>query len=264
VWEFREACDKYAAWPVFYQVSAENLPLYIDAGLSLSKLGEEARVDLTSFGLEGSKRADLRQAHKRALREGATFEVIPRERVPEHLETLRRISGEWLESKGIAEKGFSLGRFDPAYLLHFPCAVVRIQGNIVAFANLWPAENLNEVSIDLMRHANAASSNLMDYLFIEIMLWGRAAGYRWFNLGMAPLSGMQDREFAPVWNRMGALLYRHGEHFYNFSGLRRYKQKFAPEWRPRYLACPGGLALPRVLMDVTTLIAGGTRKVLMR
>ena len=76
-----------------------------------------------------------------------------------------------------------------------------------------------------MRHANTASRNLMDYLFIEIMLWGKQAGYRWFNLGMAPLSGMQDREFAPVWNRMAAFLYRHGEHFYNFNGLRRYKEQ---------------------------------------
>jgi phosphatidylglycerol lysyltransferase len=189
---------------------------------------------------------------------------LSREQVCENMDALRTISNEWLDSKGIAEKGFSLGRFDADYLANFPCGVVQMDGRIVAFANLWLAESHAEVSIDLMRHANSASSNLMDYLFIEIMLWGKQAGYRWFNLGMAPLSGMQDREFAPVWNRMGAFLYRHGEHFYNFSGLRRYKQKFDPDWRPRYLACPGGLALPRVLMDVTTLIAGGTRKVLMR
>jgi phosphatidylglycerol lysyltransferase len=81
---------------------------------------------------------------------------------------------------------------------------------------------------------------------------------------MAPLSGLQDREFAPMWNRTGAFLYRHGEHFYNFEGLRHYKEKFDPQWRPRYLASPGGWALPGVLVDVTALIAGGPRKVLMR
>jgi len=31
----------------------------------------------------------------------------------------------------------------------------------------------------------------MDYLFIELMLWGRQAGYRWFNLGMAPFVGLE-------------------------------------------------------------------------
>jgi lysylphosphatidylglycerol synthetase-like protein (DUF2156 family) len=38
------------------------------------------------------------------------------------------------------------------------------------------------------------------------------------------------------------LLFRHGEHFYNFQGLRAFKDKFDPIWEPRYLASLGGLA----------------------
>jgi phosphatidylglycerol lysyltransferase len=227
-------------------------------------LGEEARVNLVNFNLEGRKRADLRTTHRRAQRERCAFQVLSPTEVHARMDELRAISDEWLAAKAIAEKGFSLGRFAPSYLANFPCAVVLIDDRIVAFANLWATGNGTELSVDLMRNANTVSRNLMDYLFIETMLWGRQQGYHWFNLGMAPLSGMQDREFAPVWNRMAAFLYRHGEHFYNFNGLRRYKEKFDPEWRPRYLACPGGLALPRVLMEVTTLIAGGTRRVFMR
>jgi phosphatidylglycerol lysyltransferase len=104
----------------------------------------------------------------------------------------------------------------------------------------------------------------MDALFLELMLWGREQGYRWFNLGMAPLSGLEERTLAPPWNRAGAWIFRHGEHFYNFQGLRRYKEKFDPVWEPRYLACPGGLALPRVLADIAALIAGGLRGVVGR
>jgi phosphatidylglycerol lysyltransferase len=37
----------------------------------------------------------------------------------------------------------------------------------------------------------------------------------------------------------------------------RFKAKFAPVWEPRYLAAPGGFALPRVLGDATLLISGG-------
>ena len=87
----------------------------------------------------------------------------------------------------------------------------------------------------------------MDYLFINLMLWGREQGYRSFNLGMAPLSGMEKRPFAPLWNRIGSAIFRHGEHFIILRGLRDYKQKYNPIWEPRYLACPGGFALPRVL-----------------
>jgi phosphatidylglycerol lysyltransferase len=61
---------------------------------------------------------------------------------------------------------------------------------------------------------------------------------------------------------MGSFLFRHGESFYNFEGLRRYKEKFDPTWEPRYLASPGGLQLPRVLLDVSTLISGGLRELI--
>ena len=111
--------------------------------------------------------------------------------------------------------------------------------------------------MDLMRFTDDAPRNVMDYLFAQLMLWGSAEGYRWFNLGMAPLSGLEQRQLAPLWTRAGAWLFQHGEHFYNFRGLRQYKEKYDPEWTPRYLASPGVLALPRILANVTTLISGG-------
>jgi phosphatidylglycerol lysyltransferase len=107
-----------------------------------------------------------------------------------------------------------------------------------------------------MRHTRSAPRGSMDFLFVEVMLWGRSQGYRWFNLGIAPLAGLGAHRLAPTWHKFGRFVYRHGDDFYNFEGLRQYKEKFLPEWRPRYLAAPGRLALPRVLLDVTTLISG--------
>ena len=60
---------------------------------------------------------------------------------------------------------------------------------------------------------------------------------------------------------LGARLYRHGEYFYNFQGLRQYKEKFAPEWRPRFLAAPGGLRLPVVLANIAALTSRGLKGV---
>ncbi len=101
----------------------------------------------------------------------------------------------------------------------------------------------------------------MEFLFIEIMLWGKAQGYRWFNLGMAPLSGLDAAAPAPATMRLGHFVFRHGEAFYNFQGLRAWKEKFHPVWEPRYLAYPGNLSLPRILADVTTLVSGGFRRI---
>ena len=256
VWRFRELADQAGAWSVFYQVSAEQLSTYIDAGLALSKLGEEARVPLASFTLEGSARAELRQAYRRAQRDGLSFRIAPPSEVPALMPGLQRISDDWLQSKSTAEKAFSLGCFSGSYLRYFPIALVEHAGAVVAFANLWETDTREELSVDLMRHASSAPRAVMDFLFIELMLWGKAQGYRWFNLGMAPLAGLEEHRLAPAWHKVGRFVYRHGEEFYNFEGLRHYKEKFMPEWRPRYLAAPGRLALPRVLFDVTTLISG--------
>lgn len=104
----------------------------------------------------------------------------------------------------------------------------------------------------------------MDYLFVEAMRWGAARGFERFNLGMAPLAGLETHPLAPLWHRMGTALFHNGEHFYNFQGLRAYKAKFDPVWQPRYLAAPGGLALPGVLFDLASLIGGGWRGIVAR
>jgi phosphatidylglycerol lysyltransferase len=264
VWSYRELCDRLDKRCVFYQASHECLPLYIDLGLSFSKLGEEAFVSLSDFSLEGKKRSEFRQAKNRAQREGASFEVVPASAVAPLLRELRQVSDDWLSSKHAKEKGFSVGAFEDDYLVRFDVAVVRVAGVIVAFANLWPAGDKSVLSIDLMRHSEAAPKAIMDYLFTELMLWGKENGFAKFSLGMAPLSGLEHHPLATLWHKVGNLIFRFGDEFYNFEGLRYFKQKFAPDWEPRYLAAPGGLALPRIMIDATTLISGGVKGVFLK
>jgi phosphatidylglycerol lysyltransferase len=264
-WRFKELADEHGGWPVFYEASAEALPAYVDLGLSFLKLGEEARVPLAAFALDTPGRRGLRRVLRQLERERVAFELLPRDAVPLLLPELRRVSDEWLAEKRVREKGFSLGRFDEAYLRRFPVAVARAAGgDVVAFANVLATAGGEELSADLMRHTAAAPHGVMDFLFAHLMLWGRERGYAWFNLGMAPLSGLAARRLAPGWAHVEHWLYRHGEHFYNFQGLRQYKAKFDPVWTPKYLASPGGLARPRVLANVAALIGGGLRGVVAR
>jgi len=263
-WRFREMCEVHAAWPVFYEVPTESLPMYLDMGLTLTKAGEEARVPLEAFSLEGGSRKGLRQTVHRVEKTGAYVEVLPADAVARLLPELRAVSDAWLSDRKTAEKGFSMGRFEEGYLTRFPVAVVRQGERIVAFANLWPAAAGTELSVDLMRHTAEAPQSVMEYLFIRVMLWASEQGYRWFSLGMAPLSGLEGGRDAPLWHRLGGFVFRHGEHFYNFQGLRRYKEKFDPVWEPRYLASPGGFALPRILIHVSTLISGGLTGIVRR
>jgi phosphatidylglycerol lysyltransferase len=256
-WRFRELADRHAGQTVFYQTRAECLPLYADLGLAPLEIGQEARVRLADFSLDGPARAQLRGSHESAQRAGLAFEIAPAGRIEALMPDLQRISKAWLASKATGEKRFSVGYCSPQYLRNFPLAVVRADGVPAAFANLWTTDTRAELAIDLMRFGPAAPPQTMDYLLVELLRWGREQGYAWLNLGMAPLPDLDRHPLAPAWHRIGNFIFRHGEHFHDFEGLRRYKARFDPHWEPRYLAARGGIALPRVLLDVSLLIAGG-------
>jgi phosphatidylglycerol lysyltransferase len=258
-WRFREMCDEGGRWPVFYQVETDHLPLYIDLGLTMLKLGEEARVPLTDFSLEGKGRKSLRHTSTKVERDGCTFELVDPPHTESLLVELEGISSAWLDRKNTREKGFSLGFFSRGYLSQSPLGLVRCEGQIVAFANLLRGGGQEEITVDLMRFTESAPNGTMDFLFAQLMLRGREEGFQWFNLGMAPLAGVEGRRLAPAWNRVAEIIYRHGEHFYNFQGLREYKEKFDPVWEPKFLASPGGLRLPIILANLATLISGGAK-----
>jgi phosphatidylglycerol lysyltransferase len=101
----------------------------------------------------------------------------------------------------------------------------------------------------------------MDLLFISLIQIAQAQGYRWFNLGMAPLAGLPQHRLASKWARAGTMFSRHADSFYNFEGLRTFKSKFKPEWRSKYLAYPGGLSLAQVIIDVIALISESRKRV---
>jgi phosphatidylglycerol lysyltransferase len=258
---FIERCDDFGGTPVFYEVSRHYLHRYADFGLAFVKLGEEARVDLHQFSLDGSQGARFRQVIRRLEKDGGSFRVIPSHDVPGVMEQLRDVSNDWLAHKTGAEKGFSVGFFEPSYLERFPVAVVERANRIVAFANVWPGPGGHELSIDLMRYHRDAPTSVMEALIVHLLVWGHAQGYHWFALGMAPMSGSERSPIAPLRARAGSFLYEHGGFLFNFRGLRAYKEKFNPVWEPHYLVYPGALKLPGIVADVAALVAGGYSRI---
>lgn len=257
IWQFRDLCDLHHARPVFYQVRAENLPYYMDIGLTAIKLGEEARVDLQRFDLEakGKEMKDLRYTWNRGTRDGLSLEIHEPGQAP--MDELKVISDAWLTGKNVREKGFSLGRFSDDYLKHFRIAVIRFEGRPVAFANLLETYGHDLASLDLMRAHPEAPKLTMEFMMVGLIQHYKNHGYARFSLGMVPLSGLQPRRGAPLTQRLGSMVFRRGEQLYNFQGLRRFKDKFQPDWEPRYMAVPAGLDPLVALADTAALIAGG-------
>lgn len=257
-WRFRELADAHAARAGFYGLGPEDLPDTVDLGLAIQKTGESAAVPLEAFSLVGRRREVLRRNWRKAGEGGAAFEVLPVGGAAAIMDELKRISDAWLSHHAGGEKSFSMGGFEPRYVAEFPVAVVRgEEGKIVAFATLWLTACKTSFSMDLMRYSDEAPKNVMDYLFVELLQWGKDQGYQAFEFGVAPLAGLEDRRLAPILSRVGRLLYERGEEIYNFQGVRRYKDKYDPVWQPRYIAAPHKWAIPFLLADIGLLSSGG-------
>lgn len=263
LWAFAEMADSWGGAAIFYSIGEGLLGDIATLGLAVRKVGETAVVPIAQFSMEGKGRQNLRTAINRAEREGASFEVLPPGSATGLAEALRSVSDAWLADHNGAEKSFSMGRFDLDYLDMTPLAVVRMAvtdgpPRIVAFANLLPgAGTVREIAVDLMRHSPDAPHGVMDYLFIRAIQWAGTQGFDEFDLGMAPLAGLEDRRMAPVFGRVGALVFEEGGALYGFQGLRTYKAKFFPEWRDRFIAAPTSTPLPLALLDVALLTSGG-------
>ena len=257
LWRFRELADAHAARPALYGIGPDILPEAVELGLSIQKTGESAAVPLESFSLKGRKREVLRRNWRKAGEVGALFEVVSAQAVPAILDELETISDAWLEHHAGGDKAFSMGGFIRRYVTEFPCALVRVEGKIVAFATIWTTPDRTTFSMDLMRYSDDAPKNVMDYLFVELLHWGVGQGYVAFEFGVAPLAGLEDRPLAPIMSRVGRLLFERGEEIYNFRGVRRYKDKYDPIWEPRYVAAPHKWAIPILMADAGMLASGG-------
>jgi phosphatidylglycerol lysyltransferase len=238
---FVALAHKHGGRAAFYQVRAESLPLYLDAGLKLMKLGEEARLSLTEFDLGGPARSGLRYALKRGQRDGLTAEMIEPGAMLAALPELRLISDAWLQGRRMREKGFSVAALTPDSLASQSAMLLRQNGSPVAFATFMTTAAHTEATVGVMRRCPNASPYAMEYLFTRLALYLKEAGYSSLSLGMAPLAGLEPGPLARHWHWVAHLVWRHGGRIYNFRGLRAFKDKFDPIWEPRYLAASGTL-----------------------
>lgn len=256
---FARAAAAASAWPAFYKITPAHLDAYLEHNFLVGKIGEIARVPTVGFSLDGARRRRLRRSRKQALESGVTVEVVPAGAADSLLRELGEVSADWLRRQRGREKGFSLGAFEPHYVVRFPVAVARVSGSVVAFATLWQSPAKREVEVDLMRSRAGAPSGTMHALLADLIPWAASEGYASVSLGMSPLAGVNPLGEGGRLQPLRRVLAGFGGRFYNFEGLREFKESFDPEWEPRYLASSPGIARSLVLTHLAALTSGGIR-----
>ncbi|MDT2866069.1 phosphatidylglycerol lysyltransferase domain-containing protein [Vagococcus carniphilus] len=230
---------------IFYQTTTENIHIYTEFNYTLFNLGEEGELDVTTFKTSGNKGKVFRQLLNKQEQEELSFQI--ESSTPELLKEIKPVSDEWLGIR--KEMTFSLGNFDEDYLLKQDIATLRDKNNrVIAFASMMPAYVDGKISVDLIRWKEHPSIQMMDLLYLDLILWAKENGYTIFNLGMAPLSSTFEKSNGLL-GTVTTSIYHNSSSLYSFKGLRNYKNKYKPNWQPRYLVYPRRLLVSQALLQ---------------
>lgn len=253
---FEDLCYGNDWLPVFVHTEPDWNKFYERRGYSLQKIGEEAIVDIAHFNEHVRRNKYFRQIGNKFARQGYTTEML----MPPHdtalIQRLRIISDDWLAKPGRAERSLLMGYFSEEYLQQCPVVVARDSaGTIQAFLNQIPSYDAAEANLDFLRHSSESLGNINDFVLMAFIAQLSSQGIERLNLGLCPLAGLDDLEEKSVINRALHFVYSNGDRFYSFSGLRRFKAKYEPEWSDRYVVYKGGVrnfvramnALPRAM-----------------
>lgn len=121
-------------------------------------------------------------------------------------------------------------------------------GTVQAFVNVIPSYRKGDTTIDMIRRRSDAPNGVMDFLLVKLLFLSRKRGFERFSLGLAPMSGFDEKEDASAEERAIHFFFRHLNFIFSFTGLRAFKAKFATDWEPRYIIHRNVLDLPRVAM----------------
>ncbi len=242
--EFALVCENNDWLPAHVHVEPTWRKLYKSYGYSLQKIGEEAVVDIAHFQTDVVSNKYFRHIKNKFSKQAYTSELLQPPHHPAVLARLCTISDEWLERGGRTERGFVMGYFSDEYLQQCPLMLVRdAAGTIQAFLNQLPADfDTKEATYDLLRHSSASPGNINDYLLLNFIEQLSAQHYSQLNLGLCPLVGVADNaDGRSVIDTVLNFVYANGDRLYSFSGLYRFKSKYEPAWRDRYIAYQGGI-----------------------
>ncbi|UJS26759.1 bifunctional lysylphosphatidylglycerol flippase/synthetase MprF [Macrococcoides canis] len=255
LYDFYSQASYYGYEIIFYQVKPDYLPLYHDFGNIFFKLGEEAVIPLKDFTISGKKKRAFRATVNKFESQGYFYEIVHPPFSSDFVNRLQSVSDEWLD--GRSEMNFSVGSFNEYYLNKAPVGVIRNEEDIIGFVSFMPTNYDHSISVDMIRWKEN-EFQMMDGLYLNTMLSVKEQ-YDNFNMGMAPLSNVGSHKYAFYRERFAGRIFETISHIYSFKGLRNYKEKFNPNWQPRYLVYKKGNSLLTSMVRVSYLINKKTR-----
>jgi lysyl-tRNA synthetase class 2 len=234
--------------PAVLGASERAAAAYARAGLDALELGDEARVDVAGFTLEGRAMRCVRQAVARTARAGYSVRCDRMaELSDEEAQAARAACEAWRD--GPVERGYSmaLGRFGDA--ADGKCVLVRAIDGAGALQGLlhfvpWSEHGL---SLDLMRRSPDAENGTVEAMITGLLADCGRLGILRVSLNFAVFRAVfarGDRPGAGPVLRLWRAVLLQASRFWQIESLYRANAKYQPEWVPRFLCFrrPGDLS----------------------
>ena len=182
-----------------------------------------------------TRHSSIRSQLNRARNKGVAITEWPVEKAHDNPE-LRACLHAWLESKGLP----------PLHFVIEPETLTRLDGRrvfvaekdkkVVAFLVLSPIPERSGWLTEQFPHRPGAPNGTVELMMDHAFRTIASENCEYITLGLSPLSRRAKIEpfDNPVWLRvLLAWMRKHGQRFYNFDGLDRFKSKLMPEyWEP--------------------------------
>jgi len=232
---FDHYCQQNGLRSAYYRIPEEDRTVYEYLGKKLLPVGQVAVINLETWNTEGSFKRGLRNEVNKLTKLGYTFNVIPPPQKDAFLQQLKAVSHDWLKGLHRSELVFSQGVFNEEELKNQTImSIENPEEKVVGFVNLIPDYTPDEANFDLMRKTEDAPNGTMDFLFVKMFEYLKNTGYKACNMGMVPMSGIDDPD--NLQERVIKLAYERIRQFGHYRSLYAYKEKYAPDWQMMYLA----------------------------
>ena len=182
-----------------------------------------------------SRHSSLRAQINRAKNKGVTVSEWPIEKAHDNAE-LRECLTAWLASKGLPPLHFVVEPETLKRLENRRIFVAEANGKVAAFLVLSPIPERSGWLTEQFPHRPGAPNGTVELMMDTAIRKLAEDGYEYITLGLSPLSKRAKiKPFDnPAWLRfLLSWMRKHGQRFYNFDGLDRFKSKLMPEyWEP--------------------------------
>lgn len=234
--------------PAFVQAGSDYLKDYAKLDFNRMIMGEEAVVDLDHFTLDGPAGKEARYYLNRFAKEGFSFQTYP-ELSTGLFQKLKQVNDEWLTIPHYVERTFTEGHLDIKTLEKEAIFTVEDSGGaVICFATVVEYPKSGLALLDLLRRRADVPNGAMDFLVYNLEGYFQEKNFRQFDLSLAPLSGIPKEATIP--EKTLKFAYKNLNELYRFTGLRKFKDKFRPNWSPRYLVYQSNISLPFLIYAV--------------